>query len=51
MNCIGLATWARQDAQLTHPHPVCLQANALFVMAISYVIRTGVGSQELFESQ
>lgn len=43
-----VATWARQDAQLTHPHPVCLQANALFVMAISYVIRTGVGSQELF---
>ena len=43
-----VAIWARQDAQLTHPHPVCQQANALFAMAISYVIRTGVGSQELF---
>ena len=28
--------WARQDAALTHPNPVCLQANALFTMAIAH---------------
>jgi ADP-ribosyl-[dinitrogen reductase] hydrolase len=26
---------AQRDASLTHPHPVCLQANALFTMAIA----------------
>ena len=30
--------WARQDAALTHPNPVCLQANALFTMAIAHAI-------------
>ena len=40
--------WARQDAALTHPHPVCLQANALFAMAIAHAISTGIGSQGLF---
>jgi len=34
-----VAEWARQDAALTHPHPVCLQANALFAMAIAQTIR------------
>ncbi|MHB8709855.1 MAG: ADP-ribosylglycohydrolase family protein, partial [Desulfuromonadales bacterium] len=33
-----VAEWARLDALLTHPHPVCLQANALYAMAISYAI-------------
>jgi ADP-ribosylglycohydrolase len=42
--------WARQDATLTHPHPVCLQANALFSMAIAHAIATGCGAEELYES-
>ena len=25
----AVAEWARQDAALTHPHPICLQANAM----------------------
>ena len=29
-----VGNWAKQDAALTHPNPVCLQANALFTMAI-----------------
>jgi ADP-ribosylglycohydrolase len=40
--------WARQDAALTHPHPICLQANALFTMAISHVIRTGCSPEDLY---
>ncbi len=43
-----VAEWARQDANLTHPNPVCLQANALFAMAIAHAIATGPGPQELY---
>jgi ADP-ribosyl-[dinitrogen reductase] hydrolase len=41
--------WAQQDAALTHPHPVCRQANALYAMAIAQAIRTGIGSQDLYQ--
>jgi len=44
-----VSEWARQDAALTHPHPVCQQANALFTMAVAHAIRTGCGSKELYE--
>ncbi|MDX8408861.1 MAG: ADP-ribosylglycohydrolase family protein [Mariprofundales bacterium] len=36
-----VADWAQQDARLTHPHPVCQQANALFAMAIADTVRHG----------
>ncbi len=29
-----LVQWARSDAQLSHPHPVCQDANAVFVLAL-----------------
>ncbi len=29
------AVWARQDAMLTHPHPVCVAASAAFAAAIA----------------
>ena len=44
-----VAEWARHDAALTHPHPVCQQVNALFTMAIAHTILTGCGSKELYE--
>jgi len=44
-----VAEWAKQDAALTHPHPVCLQANALFAMAIAHAIRTRIGAQDLHD--
>jgi ADP-ribosyl-[dinitrogen reductase] hydrolase len=44
-----VAEWAQQDAALTHPHPVCQQANALFAMAIAHVIRTGIAPHELYQ--
>jgi hypothetical protein len=43
-----VAEWARQDAVLTHPNPVCLQANALFAMATAHTISTSCGIQELY---
>ena len=43
-----LSEWARQDAALTHPNPVCLQANALFTMAIAHAIKTGSEPQSLY---
>ena len=44
-----VAAWAQQDAALTHPHPVCLQASALFAMAIARAVSAGVGPQDLFQ--
>ena len=42
------AKWARQDAALTHPNPVCLQANALFAMAIAHSIRFSMEPDRLY---
>lgn len=42
------AEWARQDAALTHPNPVCVQANALYVMAIAWAIATGPDPVDLY---
>jgi ADP-ribosylglycohydrolase len=44
-----VAESARQDAAITHPHPVCQQANALFTMAIAHAIRQGCDSRDLYE--
>jgi ADP-ribosyl-[dinitrogen reductase] hydrolase len=44
-----VAAWAQQDAALTHPHPVCLQASALFAMAIARAVASGIVSQDLFQ--
>lgn len=43
-----VAEWAAQDALLTHPNPFCIQANALFTMAIALAIRTGLHPRELY---
>ncbi len=42
-----VAEWARQDAALTHPHPVCGQANALFAMAIADAVRTAPKARDV----
>ena len=44
-----VAEWAREDAALTHPHPVCQQANSLYASAIAYAVRTGCEPQELYK--
>ena len=44
-----VAAWARQDAAITHVHPVCQQANALFAMAIAYAVRRGCDAESLYD--
>jgi len=45
-----VARWAMQDAELTHPNPVCQQANALMAMAISRAILSGTQPKPLYEN-
>lgn len=44
-----VAEWAKQDAALTHPHPVCQQVNALYTMAIAFAVKTGCGAEDLYK--
>jgi ADP-ribosylglycohydrolase len=39
------AEWARQDSNLTHPHPVCQDACAVFVTAVARAIVEGRDAQ------
>jgi ADP-ribosyl-[dinitrogen reductase] hydrolase len=45
-----VAEWARQDAAITHPHRICLQANVLFAMAIAQAVRTQTNGEMLYRS-
>jgi ADP-ribosylglycohydrolase len=47
-NMWDVAGWADEDAALTHPHPVCRQASALFAMALARAIRTGCPPASLY---
>ena len=42
--------WAKKDATLTHVHPICGQANALFAALLSHAIREGSSGEELYET-
>ena len=44
-----VAEWARQDAAVTHIHPICQQANALFAMAITHAVRTESSADDLYQ--
>ena len=44
-----VARWAREDARLTHPNRVCLDANALFAMALAHAIDGGPTPHGLYE--
>jgi ADP-ribosylglycohydrolase len=39
------AAWARQDSGLTHPHPTCRDACAVFVAAIAHTVAAGDGPE------
>ena len=43
-----VALWAQEDAMITHPNEICVQANALFAMAIACTISSGLKPQELY---
>lgn len=36
-----LGALAREDARLTHPHPVCLDASAVYVATLAHIIQHG----------
>jgi ADP-ribosylglycohydrolase/fructose-1,6-bisphosphatase/inositol monophosphatase family enzyme len=36
-----VARWARADATLTHPHPLCQDASAVFAVTIAHAVRSG----------
>lgn len=43
-----LADDARADSQLTHPHPICQEACAVFSVAIALAIAQGLGAVDLY---
>lgn len=43
-----VAAWAREDAALTHPHPVCGDVNALFAVAVALAVGAGPTPAELY---
>ena len=44
------AEWARLDCQLTHPHPVCQDACAVYVTAIAAAIAHGGSAQDCYQA-
>lgn len=44
-----VATFARADSALTHPHPVCQEACAVFAVALAHAVATGGGAQDAYE--
>lgn len=44
------ATVARADSALTHPHRVCGDSVAAYVIAIGHAIRTGAGPEETYRA-
>jgi ADP-ribosylglycohydrolase/fructose-1,6-bisphosphatase/inositol monophosphatase family enzyme len=44
------ADWARHDSRLTHPHPVCQDACAVFVAAIATAIGRGGSREECYQA-
>jgi ADP-ribosylglycohydrolase/fructose-1,6-bisphosphatase/inositol monophosphatase family enzyme len=46
---IQAAEWAREDSRLTHPHPVCQDACAVFVSAVAATIADGLAPSDCYE--
>jgi len=44
----ALALWVRADTALTHPHPVCQDASAAFLVALAAVIRDGLDGRAAY---
>jgi ADP-ribosylglycohydrolase/fructose-1,6-bisphosphatase/inositol monophosphatase family enzyme len=43
-----LADWAATDAALTHPHPLCRQAAAVYAIAIARAVATGEAPRDIY---
>jgi ADP-ribosyl-[dinitrogen reductase] hydrolase len=46
----GVAAAARADASLTHPHPVCQDASAVFAVALAQAVAHGGDATAVFEA-
>lgn len=44
-----LGQWAQDDARLTHPNPVCLEASAVYVATLGQSIRWGLTPEMAYE--
>jgi ADP-ribosylglycohydrolase len=44
-----VADGARQDARLTHPNPVCVEASAVYAVTIAHAIATGGSPREAYD--
>ncbi|MBK9518390.1 MAG: ADP-ribosylglycohydrolase family protein [Anaeromyxobacter sp.] len=45
-----VAGWARQDARLTHPNPVCQDASAVFAVAVAQAVAHGGAPAEVADA-
>lgn len=45
----ALVDAARADAAITHPNPVCRDANVAFALAIAFAIREGAGPRAVYD--
>lgn len=41
--------WAKKDAAITHAHPVCAQADALYAALVAQAVREGGSGERLYE--
>ncbi|MEA2639129.1 MAG: ADP-ribosyl-[dinitrogen reductase] hydrolase [Chloroflexota bacterium] len=48
LNPTLLAAAARADSELTHPHPICQDACAIFVVAVAHAIRAGEPAESVY---
>jgi ADP-ribosylglycohydrolase len=44
-----LAEWAAEDARITHPHPVCVESNRIFTLAIAQAVEYGPTAEQLYD--
>jgi len=44
-----VAEWAMQDSRLTHPHPVCQKAVAIYATTIATTISNGLSHDDLYD--
>ena len=47
---VDVMGWAKKDAALTHIHPICAQANALFAALLAHAVRESGTGAELYET-
>lgn len=45
----AVAGWAKTDASLTHPHPICQDASALFAVTVAHAVAVESGAAELYQ--